>query len=123
MKRADTSAPGLLDASQEEISHQAQINSRLFKALRERGDSLDDSRDVRHWGFFQSKKKRSDFQDRLVASGFVVVCEYTETHKSFGKYKYAICFDRKEPMRQAHLTRVCANLAATSEFLGGEYDG
>jgi len=110
----------LLHAAATDLATEAYRNSKLFKALREHGDKLDDERDVRHWAYFETQGGRNLFREAIEAAGFRVVYE----HGPKGQIKqWAICFDRAERMAEAGLTRVCADLSATARSFGGEYDG
>lgn len=86
----------------------------------EAGDDLEQDRDVSHWFYFNSDKRREKFKDNIEKLEFKVD---SLTYKKDKKYPYEIKITRKESMNPESIVQVTTVLRTLSVTFSGLYDG
>jgi hypothetical protein len=86
----------------------------------EAGDDLSQDRDVSHWFYFNSDKKREKFKENVEKLEFSIDSLVYNKDK---KYPYEIKITRKEEMDPEHIMQVTSVLRTLSLSFNGQYDG
>ncbi len=86
----------------------------------EAGDDLTQDRDVSHWFYFNSDRRREKFKENVEKLEFKVD---SLVYKKDKKYPYEIKITREESMNPASILQVTNLLRSLTLSFSGEYDG
>jgi regulator of RNase E activity RraB len=111
---------GLLYPSDE--VRQAMANRDTLQAIREKGDSLDVSREVNHWVYFNSDEERKSFAQAADALGYTLQSgSHFEQPK--GGFRFGLRLCKTQPIDQDAIDKTTLELFRLSKQFNADYDG
>lgn len=95
-------------------------NQRLMDRMREKGDTLEVPRIVRHWIYFKTQDDRASFQPVSQELGYRIE---SQTERADNEYPYCICISRNQLMTSDAVDDAVIELFRAAKFAHGEYNG
>jgi hypothetical protein len=102
-----------------DIELQRMANSNVCYSLKDKGDTLTEPRDVRHWVYLPTESARSHFIDYAVAGGFMV----QERPVIPRKLSFGLCLSRLDIPSFGNIDQITLPLYEKALELKGAYDG
>jgi hypothetical protein len=103
-----------------DFSAQFLIDQNYLHSLVLQGDDLQGLRNVNHWIYFKSLKKRNSFEKKLTNLKFSLD---SIAYKKDRNYPYELIFSRQDSITPVSIYRLTSMLRSLSAPLNGQYDG
>ncbi len=97
-------------------------NRRLMDLMKQRGDKLEGTRDMRHWCNFKDSACRDDFRRAVQALGYKAESEY-QNEKPDTEFAYVICIVKMQEMTRRAVDDAVIQLFRTCKVARGDYTG
>lgn len=103
-----------------DFSAQFLVDQNYLHSLVLQGDDLQGLRNINHWIYFKSLKKRNSFEKKIKNYKFSLD---SIAYKKGSNYPYELIFSRQDSISPASIYRLTSLLRSLSAPLNGQYDG
>lgn len=103
-----------------DLSNEFFVNHEYLAQLAQSGDALKTPRNIQHWFYFNSLKRRTKFIDRAKVLDFSID---SLNYKKEKRYPYQAVVSRKDSVDPKHISFVTKLLKQLSQRSYGKYDG
>lgn len=103
-----------------EMNWQVIQNRRVCENLEDKGDSLNEERQINHWAYFPDQESRKAFEEKVLDLGFKL-CGHTGAEED--QHEFGIHISKLDLPSYETIDDITLPLFDLAKELGGEYDG